>query len=130
MHVLVCADIPNLHIPQVFVTSKLSPREHGYAAAIEACHAALSRLKTGYLDLLLIHWPGASHDAAASPSPPAPPASAPAHQHADKQPLPAGSHVAAADALRRDTWRALEHLHDRFAVEPLAFGLQGVVLSV
>ena len=118
MHVLVCADIPNLHIPQVFVTSKLSPREHGYAAAIEACHAALSRLKTGYLDLLLIHWPGASHDAAASPSPPAPPASAsaPAHQHADRLPLPAGSHVAAADALRLETWRALEHLYDRCAV--------------
>ena len=114
VHVLVCADIQNLHIPQVFVTSKLAPREHGYAAAIEACHATLSRLKTGYLDLLLIHWPGASHDAAASPCPRAPPA--PAHEHADRLPLAAGSDVAAADALRPETWRALEHLYDRFAV--------------
>ena len=121
VHVPVCADAHDTHISQVFVTSKLAPREHGYAAAIEACHAALSRLKTGYLDLLLIHWPGASHaalDAAASASPSAPPAPppAPAHEHADRRPLAAGSDVRAADALRLETWRALEHLHDRLVV--------------
>lgn len=41
----------------VFITSKLQPRDHG-RGAYEACLQSISRLKTTYLDLYLIHFPG------------------------------------------------------------------------
>eukprot|EP00850_Spirogloea_muscicola_P002482 SM000009S23611 [mRNA] locus=s9:990538:993581:- [translate_table: standard] len=40
----------------VFITSKVSPSEQGYTAAMEACARSLERLQTTYLDLYLIHW--------------------------------------------------------------------------
>eukprot|EP00850_Spirogloea_muscicola_P002374 SM000009S23503 [mRNA] locus=s9:352368:355099:- [translate_table: standard] len=40
----------------VFITSKASPSEQGYTAALEACTRSLERLQTTYLDLYLIHW--------------------------------------------------------------------------
>ncbi|XP_070807442.1 glyoxal reductase-like [Pituophis catenifer annectens] len=42
----------------VFLTSKLSPRDHGEEAAYTACLRSLQDLDCGYLDLYLIHWPG------------------------------------------------------------------------
>ncbi|XP_058016672.1 glyoxal reductase-like [Ahaetulla prasina] len=42
----------------VFLTSKLSPRDHGEEAAYAACLRSLQDLDCGYLDLYLIHWPG------------------------------------------------------------------------
>ncbi len=42
---------------QLFVTSKLWNKDHGYDAALKAFDATLGRLKLDYLDLFLIHWP-------------------------------------------------------------------------
>lgn len=69
---------------QVHVTSKLSPYELGAPRAAAACAALLERLGLGYVDLVLVHWPGAARQ---------PPAS-PAHATA-----------------RRETWRVLEDFH-------------------
>lgn len=42
---------------EIFITSKLQPRDHG-KRAYEACLESLQRLKTTFLDLYLIHFPG------------------------------------------------------------------------
>ncbi|XP_007434431.1 uncharacterized protein LOC103065012 [Python bivittatus] len=42
----------------LFLTSKLSPRDHGVEAAQRACLRSLQDLDCNYLDLYLIHWPG------------------------------------------------------------------------
>lgn len=47
---------------QLFVTTKLDGQFAG-PAAIDGLHAALERLGTGYVDLLLIHWPLPQRDA-------------------------------------------------------------------
>lgn len=67
----------------VFITSKISPYEMGEKAR-PAAEEILQRLKTDYVDLLLIHWPGSSGVAATSP------------RNAE---------------LRLATWRILEELH-------------------
>ncbi|XP_072102205.1 glyoxal reductase isoform X1 [Mobula birostris] len=41
----------------LFITSKLSPRDHGREAKA-GCLRSLEALDCGYLDLYLIHWPG------------------------------------------------------------------------
>lgn len=51
----------------VFITSKVSPYEHGTQAAYAACEAILQRLGLGYVDLLLIHWPGVARTDGNSP---------------------------------------------------------------
>ncbi len=40
-----------------FITSKVWPNHLRYKQVLEACRASLRRLRTGYLDLYLIHWP-------------------------------------------------------------------------
>jgi diketogulonate reductase-like aldo/keto reductase len=65
----------------LYLTSKVSPYQQGSAKAAQACEDSLRQLGTPYLDLMLIHWPGAAKQDAASP---------------------------ANAALRRDTWRVLE----------------------
>ncbi|XP_057365935.1 glyoxal reductase-like [Daphnia carinata] len=42
----------------LFLTSKLSPRNQGYQPCIDSVKRSLGLLKTNYLDLYLIHWPG------------------------------------------------------------------------
>jgi 2,5-diketo-D-gluconate reductase A len=42
---------------EVFVTSKLPGRHHGYDAAVRSTEASLESLGLDYLDLHLIHWP-------------------------------------------------------------------------
>ncbi|XP_072029323.1 glyoxal reductase-like [Amphiura filiformis] len=42
----------------IFITSKLAPKEQGTEPAYAACMQSLQRLQTDYLDLYLIHWPG------------------------------------------------------------------------
>lgn len=42
---------------ELFVTSKLPGRHHGYDDAIASTHESLERLGLEYLDLHLIHWP-------------------------------------------------------------------------
>lgn len=44
----------------IYVTSKISPYEQGFDKAREACENICSRLDIGYVDLVLIHWPGVS----------------------------------------------------------------------
>jgi len=67
----------------LFITSKLAPRSQGYDRCLAAVAKSLEALQTSYIDLYLIHWPGA-------------------------QGLePADSRHA---ALRAESWRALEHL--------------------
>lgn len=43
---------------RVFITSKVDPRHLRYDDVIKACEGTLRRLKTDYVDLYLIHWPG------------------------------------------------------------------------
>jgi len=47
---------------ELFVTSKLPGRHHGYADAIASTEESLERLGLDYLDLHLIHWPNPSVD--------------------------------------------------------------------
>lgn len=42
---------------EIFVTSKLSPADHGYQSALEAFMDSLEDLGMNYIDLYLIHWP-------------------------------------------------------------------------
>uniref|UniRef100_A0A8D0GI83 NADP-dependent oxidoreductase domain-containing protein n=1 Tax=Sphenodon punctatus TaxID=8508 RepID=A0A8D0GI83_SPHPU len=42
----------------IFLTSKLGPRDQGETAAEAACLHSLQELGCDYLDLYLIHWPG------------------------------------------------------------------------
>ena len=44
---------------EVFLTTKLWPDYYGIQACMEATSLSLSRLGTDYLDLYLMHWPGA-----------------------------------------------------------------------
>src|SRR4051812_34170982 len=42
---------------ELFVTTKLRGRDHGYAATKAALHRSLEMLGLDYVDLFLIHWP-------------------------------------------------------------------------
>ena len=42
---------------ELFVTTKLSARSHGYDEALEAYATSARRLDVDYIDLFLIHWP-------------------------------------------------------------------------
>lgn len=55
--------LTKLQIPrdQIFITSKVAEISQGYENTIESVDDSLQRLKTNYLDLLLIHWPVQQH---------------------------------------------------------------------
>jgi diketogulonate reductase-like aldo/keto reductase len=42
----------------LWITSKISTAEQGEEAAYQATKESLELLSCGYLDLMLIHWPG------------------------------------------------------------------------
>ncbi|XP_077863655.1 putative oxidoreductase YtbE isoform X2 [Saccoglossus kowalevskii] len=42
----------------LFIISKLGPKDHGSELAYKACLESLEKLQCDYLDLYLIHWPG------------------------------------------------------------------------
>ncbi|KAL4222188.1 hypothetical protein ACF0H5_018225 [Mactra antiquata] len=42
----------------IFITSKLGPKDQGAGKCRQACLKSLENLQTDYLDLYLIHWPG------------------------------------------------------------------------
>jgi 2,5-diketo-D-gluconate reductase A len=46
----------------IWITTKLAGRSHGYEPAMRALDASLQRLGTDYVDLYLIHWPGRDGD--------------------------------------------------------------------
>ncbi|KAJ1891891.1 hypothetical protein LPJ66_006663 [Kickxella alabastrina] len=68
----------------VWITSKLAPKQQGYEGAMAAVLGSLENLQTDYIDLYLIHWPGASGKALESPE----------HR-----------------SLRQGSWQALEELY-------------------
>jgi len=41
----------------VWLTSKVLPKNLNYDSVIQSCEASLEKLGTDYLDLYLIHWP-------------------------------------------------------------------------
>ncbi len=43
---------------EVFLVSKVLPSNASYEGTIRACEQSLKRLKTDWLDLYLLHWPG------------------------------------------------------------------------
>lgn len=67
----------------LFITSKLAPSHQGYEMAKKACLQSIQKLRCGYLDLYLIHWPGVQ-----------------GLRHSDPKQA----------ELRRESWRALEEL--------------------
>ncbi|XP_065561733.1 9,11-endoperoxide prostaglandin H2 reductase-like isoform X2 [Artemia franciscana] len=42
----------------IFITSKLAPKDQGQEKSVKAVYLSLQKLSTVYLDLYLIHWPG------------------------------------------------------------------------
>ncbi|KAI9252746.1 NADP-dependent oxidoreductase domain-containing protein [Helicostylum pulchrum] len=42
----------------LFITSKLSPKDQGFGSCYKAVNDSLDRFKLDYFDLYLIHWPG------------------------------------------------------------------------
>ncbi|KAL5011208.1 hypothetical protein ScPMuIL_011708, partial [Solemya velum] len=48
----------NLKRSDLFITSKLGPKDQGSGHCYDACVQSISRLQCNYLDLYLIHWPG------------------------------------------------------------------------
>lgn len=68
---------------EIFITTKLAPADHG-AKAYAACVASLARLRSDYVDLYLVHWPGVGGSRADDPS---------------------------ASSVRRATWAAMQQLH-------------------
>lgn len=73
----------NLKREDIFITSKLAPANQGAAKARQSVEESLSKLKTEYLDLFIIHWPGSSN----------------------KSDSPENS------KLRKESWEALETLY-------------------
>lgn len=51
--------IKDSRIPRsdLFITSKLSPSDHGYENAMDAYWDSVDNLGCDYLDLYLVHWP-------------------------------------------------------------------------
>lgn len=43
---------------EVFLASKVRPENADRSGVVRACEASLRRLRTGHLDLYLLHWPG------------------------------------------------------------------------
>ena len=54
--------------PDVFITSKVDPA--GYNQTLDEFAGILKSLQTDYVDLLLIHWPGAQPGKSNKPIPP------------------------------------------------------------
>ncbi|XP_056008151.1 uncharacterized oxidoreductase YtbE-like isoform X2 [Ostrea edulis] len=49
----------NLKRSDIFITSKLGPKDQGEGTCYSACLKSIASLGCQYLDLYLIHWPGA-----------------------------------------------------------------------
>src|SRR5215510_13875969 len=43
---------------EIFLVSKVLPSNATYEGTLRACERSLRRLRTDYLDLYLLHWPG------------------------------------------------------------------------
>jgi diketogulonate reductase-like aldo/keto reductase len=54
---------------QLFLTSKLHPRDHGYNSSLKAFERSLGHLNTSYLDLFLLHYPNCFAQTNCAPKP-------------------------------------------------------------
>lgn len=54
---LVGQAIQNFKREDLFITTKVSPKNLRYPDVLNALHGSLKRLQTDYIDLYLIHWP-------------------------------------------------------------------------
>lgn len=70
---------------ELFYSSKIPPHMHGYKSTIDATEKTLAELKTQYVDMMLVHWPGV-------------------HAKDPSDPL--------NKSLRHETWKALEDLQE------------------
>lgn len=52
---------PGLQRGDLYVTTKISPKDQGYQKASLAIKQSLDLLRLDYIDLMLIHWPGAQN---------------------------------------------------------------------
>jgi diketogulonate reductase-like aldo/keto reductase len=52
------AEAMNGRREEVFLVSKVLPSNASYKGTLKACRQSLKRLKTEWLDLYLLHWPG------------------------------------------------------------------------
>jgi diketogulonate reductase-like aldo/keto reductase len=57
-HKEIAQEISSFDRSSLFLTSKIPPPLQGYEKTMEATLRSLSELRTEYLDLMLIHWPG------------------------------------------------------------------------
>ncbi|XP_013405364.1 uncharacterized protein LOC106170151 isoform X1 [Lingula anatina] len=76
----------------LFITSKLAPRDQGSEKCRQACLKSISDLQCGYLDLYLIHWPGAQ-----------------GFQHSDD-----GNRT-----LRRQSWEEMQKMHQEGLIKSI-----------
>lgn len=83
-HIAKALEELNVDRKSLFITSKLAPKDHGTEKAKAAVEKSLSELRTDYLDLYLIHWPGVQNCDPKS------------EKNKD---------------LRLETWKVLEHFH-------------------
>ncbi|KAK0417629.1 hypothetical protein QR680_013119 [Steinernema hermaphroditum] len=82
----------NLKRSDIFITSKISPANQGKEKVQKSVQRSLERLQTEYLDLVLVHWPGASKYEVSDPR--------------NKE-------------LRRETWLELERLHKEGSIRAI-----------
>ncbi|KAF0689725.1 Aste57867_18836 [Aphanomyces stellatus] len=52
---------------ELFVTTKVSPKQMGYDKTVDAISQSLAKLSLEYIDLMLLHWPGTAGKKADSP---------------------------------------------------------------
>ena len=78
-------DNSNVKRKDLFITTKLAPKDHGYDKASAAIDECIKNLGTTPIDLFLIHWPGVSGKKPDDPETP---------------------------SMRLETWRALEKAMD------------------
>jgi diketogulonate reductase-like aldo/keto reductase len=55
---LVAEAIAGVERERIFLVSKVLPQNASYKGTIRACEQSLRRLRTDYLDVYLLHWPG------------------------------------------------------------------------
>src|SRR5690606_27225064 len=58
-HAIAASGVPR---EEIFLTSKIWFTDLAYDAVLKRAQESLERLKTGYIDLLLIHWPNRAID--------------------------------------------------------------------
>lgn len=79
------AAIQESQVPRddIFLATKLWPRDYGYQTTKQACLGSINRLGTDYLDMYMMHWPNCPMDMGNDPV-----------------------------QIREETWRAMEVLYD------------------